>query len=120
LTWGERNQFKFMIDHDYTYNLYLDDLPSATIMRDSNNRELPPNYYAGVPIGYSVKDELGNKRYALYNHIDITVIIHHTVEDHQRVVGFEIEPFSMAEEGPFGRTMDPKLSLGPEFLDFSH
>lgn len=74
---------KFFIDHDYRYTLYLDDLPSATIMRDAHDRELPPNYYAGIPIGYFETDKTtGEKRYALYNHLDITVIIHHTVEDH--------------------------------------
>ena len=113
---------KFFIDHDYRYNLYLDDLPSATIMRDANNRELPPNYYAGIPIGFYQTDKItGEKRFALYNHLDITVIIHHTVEDHQRVVGFEVEPYSLKDEYPKERVIDPTLSNGtPEWLDFSH
>jgi hypothetical protein len=87
-----------MIDHDYKYTLFLDDLPSAVILRDKNNRDLPPNYFDGIPVGYYETDEVtGIRRYALYNHFDITVIIHHTVENHQRVVGFEVEPWSLME-----------------------
>ncbi len=37
------------------------------------------------------------REYALYNHFDIIVIINHTVEDHQRIVGFEVEPKTIAE-----------------------
>jgi len=33
----------------------------------------------------------------LYNHLDMTVIVHKTSEGHNRIVGFEVEPFSMAE-----------------------
>ena len=83
LTAIDVNQFKFFIDYDYKYTLYLDDLPSAVIMRDKSNRDLPPNYFDGIPVGYFVTDEVtGMRRYALYNHFDIIVIIHHTVENH--------------------------------------
>jgi hypothetical protein len=34
----------------------------------------------------------------LYNHLDITVIVHDTMEGHHRIVGFEVEPFSLAED----------------------
>ena len=92
------NTFKFYIDYDYKYTLYLDDLPSAVILRDKNNRELAPNFFDGIPVGYFVTDEVsGLRRYALYNHFDITVIVHYTVENHQRIVGFEVEPYSLSE-----------------------
>ena len=85
----------------------MDDLPSAVIMRDKSNRDLPPNYFDGIPVGFSVTDEVtGLRRYALYNHFDIIVIIHHTLEGHQRVVGFEVEPYSFME-GPT-RNPNPK------------
>lgn len=77
------NQFKFFIDHDYKYTLYLDDLPSAVGLRDKYNMELPVNYFEGIPVGFYQEDEVtGLRSYALYNHFDITVIINHTVENH--------------------------------------
>jgi len=39
------------MQQNYTYTLYIDDLPSATIVRDEHNRDLPPNYFEGIPIG---------------------------------------------------------------------
>jgi hypothetical protein len=56
LTATDVNTFKFYIDHDYKYTLYLDDLPSAVIVRDKNNRELAPNFFDGIPVGYFVTD----------------------------------------------------------------
>ena len=44
LTQSEIQSFSFYIQHNYTYSLYLDDLPSAVIMRDEHNREKAPNY----------------------------------------------------------------------------
>jgi hypothetical protein len=90
------NQFKFFIEHDYKYTLYLDDLPSAVGLRDKYNMELPVNYFDGIPVGFYTEDKVtGLRSFALYNHFDITVIINHTVENHQRVVGFEVEPKSI-------------------------
>lgn len=83
LTASHVNQFKFFIDHDYRYTLYLDDLPSAVGLRDKYNAELPLNYLDGIPVGfYEVDETTGQRKYALYNHFDIIVIINHTVEDH--------------------------------------
>lgn len=80
LSHGEREQFSFFIQHDYRYTLYLDDLPSATILRDNNNKELPVDYLEGIPIG-RYEQENGYPQIVVYNHLDIKVIIHHTVED---------------------------------------
>lgn len=52
------DKFKFYIDYDYKYTLYLDDLPSAVILRDNKDREIPPNYFDGIPVGYYVIDEI--------------------------------------------------------------
>ena len=90
------------MQHDFRYTLYLDDLPSATIMRDNDNKELPPNYFEGIPIG---KFE-GLGKIKLYNHLDITVLIHDTLEGHHRIVGLEVEPFSLGE-GPNRDLNDP-------------
>lgn len=83
-----------MMQHDFGYTLYLDNLPSATILRDAENRELTPDYGRGIPVG---KFE-GLGKIMLYNHLDITVVVHDTYEGHHRIVGFEVEPFSLAED----------------------
>lgn len=83
----------------------MDDLPSATIMRDSLNKDLPPNYFEGIPIGeFSMSGPVHNN--LIFNHLDITVLVHHTIEGHQRIVGFDVEPFSI-KEGPKRNMMNP-------------
>ena len=99
-----------MMQHDYGYQLYLDNLPSATILRDQNKKELPVDYFKSVPIGVY---EYGRKM--IYNHLDITVIVHDTLEHHHRVVGFEVEPFSMMEEDNRSEN-NPSISKGPMYL----
>ena len=90
---GEAEMFSYLIENDFKYKLYLDGLPSATIMRDDHNREMEPDYSVGIPIGrYD-----GEGQVAIYNHLDIFVIVHNTPEGHHRIVGFEVEPYSMAE-----------------------
>ena len=42
----------------------------------------------------------------IYNHWDIVVIVHDTLEGHHRIVGFEVEPYSIAE-GPNRAANDP-------------
>jgi len=44
LTEREIQEFSFYIQHNYTYSLYVDDLPAAVIKRDSQNRDMKPNY----------------------------------------------------------------------------
>jgi hypothetical protein len=83
-----------MMQHGYGYQLYLDNLPSATILRDKDDKELEPDYGKHIPIGQF--EGLG--QIMLYNHLDITVIVHDTMEGHHRIVGFEVEPFSLAED----------------------
>ncbi len=93
-THSQVEQFSFMMQHDYRYELYLDSLPSAVILRDANNKELQPDYSKGIPVGQFQ----GLEKIMLYNHLDITVKVHDTFEGHHRIVGFEVEPYSMAED----------------------
>ena len=101
-----------MTQHNYAYTLYLDDLPSAVVMRDKLDRDLPPNYFEGIPVGtYSALDHL----IMIYNHLDITVLINYTIEGHQRIVGFEVEPSSISE-GTKRANNDPHDNDGPLYL----
>lgn len=49
-------QFSSMIQHGYRYSLYLDDLPSVTLIRDprvknEGESSLRHDYQEGIPIG---------------------------------------------------------------------
>jgi len=81
LTHQEIQSFSFFIQFNYTYTLYMDDLPSATIVRDEHNRDLPPNYFEGIPIGI-FSNHKGDHEIMIYNHLDITVLVHYTIEGH--------------------------------------
>jgi len=78
--------------------LVLDGLPSATIIRYGNEEKV--DYMGGIPVGREVR-ELGEtiSKIMIYNHLEITVEVHHTLEGHQRIVAFDVEPFSLPE-GP--------------------
>jgi hypothetical protein len=39
-----------MAQHGYTYKLYIDDLPSATVSRSFNDHTLV-DYFEGIPVG---------------------------------------------------------------------
>ena len=82
LSHSEVQSFSFFMQHNYTYTLYMDDLPSATIVRDEHNRDLPPNYFEGIPIGIFSMPSRSEHKIMIYNHLDITVLVHHTIEGH--------------------------------------
>jgi hypothetical protein len=83
-------------------------------MRDKLNKDLPPNYFEGIPVGiFSVQN--WDQFIMIFNHLEITVHINYTIEGHQRIVGFEVEPFSIAE-GPKRAQNDPHDNDGPLYL----
>ena len=102
------SQFSTMIQHGFRYKLYLDDLPSATMLRTPDG-ELVPDYQDGIPIGiYDRK----NHQVIIYNHLIITVKTHFAVgSQEQRIVGFEVEPRSVdpASYSFLTRSYDPSL-----------
>ena len=71
LTHAEVEQFSQFMQHEYRYTLYLDGLPSAATFKDQTN------YMDGVPVGYY---DHGSK--VIYNHLDIVVSVHNTMEGH--------------------------------------
>lgn len=77
-------------------------------MRDKQNKEMPADYFHGIPIGkYLPHKSKRDDQYIVYNHLDIIVIVHDTMEGHHRIVGFEVEPYSIAE-GKNRIANDPK------------
>jgi len=82
-----------MIRHRYTYRLYLDDLPSATVKKHNfkNKDTKDVGYHEGVPVGFSS----GANSY-ISNELEFTVKIHKPADGKYRVIGFEVEPFSVS------------------------
>ena len=95
--------FEFFTEYHFTYRLYLDDLPSATVLaRNVKDHKEKINYHEGVPIG--VWDEKTGKGF-IVNHLEITVLLQNVAGSGKqegttpsyRVIGFDIEPYSLAE-----------------------
>jgi len=75
-----------MIRSRYRYQIIVDGLPNATLEKNENG-DLEPNFKEGIYVGNITAD--GST--ILYNHLDITVKIHHvTGGDEVRVVGLEV------------------------------
>ena len=90
--------FQKTILDDFRFRLFIDDLPSATIVRNPETGTVHTDYQSGVPVGKLVRTaDQADFKYILYNHWNI-VIKTQQVENslHQRVVGFEVEPRSYA------------------------
>lgn len=85
-----------MAQHDYEYRLYIDDLPSATIVPNNDgSSDRKVDYFEGIPIGLYVK---ATDSLYLFNHMNITIFTHTTYEGHERIVGFEVQPMSISEK----------------------
>ena len=75
-----------MIHEKYRYQLFIDDLPNAT-MEKNEDGELEANFKEGLYIGTRKEDN----SMIIYNHLDMTVKTHKVSNgDELRVVGFEI------------------------------
>ena len=82
--------------------MYLDGLPSAVIVRDSEQtNKTSVNWLDGIPVGKYIIDGDGKERYILYNHLDLEVFVQ-PIEDsnEMRIVSFEVEPRSYSSAQP--------------------
>lgn len=70
------------------------------------------DYLEGIPIGVysSVADMI-----IIYNHLNITIYTHTTMEGYERIVGFEVEPMSIGE-GENRMLYDPEKSDDVQWL----
>mmetsp|Transcript_20218 Transcript_20218/g.19158 ORF Transcript_20218/g.19158 Transcript_20218/m.19158 type:complete len:114 (+) Transcript_20218:275-616(+) len=88
----------WVIDRDYHYSWFMDNLPSAFVSREDNE---PVTYISGIPIGEVSMNinENGNlyRQYSIYNHHDITIELHENLNDNSSftIVGFKVEPRSV-------------------------
>ena len=69
----------------------LDNIPAASVI--DTDQFVTTSYSRGFPVGYY--DRVAGKHF-LYNHANIVIEYHEAVPDGNRVVGFYVEPFSVA------------------------
>ncbi|CAL8469256.1 g8797 [Coccomyxa elongata] len=92
LSANQAKAFKGKIEDDYRVLMILDNLPIAIVrLRDDNGQPFK-TYERGFPVG---RMEENGKIY-LHNHLRFTILYHRDPEtDLSRIVGFEVEPFSV-------------------------
>lgn len=95
LTKAQANLLKSRINDDYRVNMILDNLPIGMIrLRDDKGKQVK-TYERGFPVGF--KDD--NGKVYLNNHLHFTILYHRdATTDLARIVGFEVEPFSVAHK----------------------
>ena len=88
--------FKDVILNNYHYRLFLDGLPSATVIRDPETGHEHTDYQSGIPVGKLVYDETGaDFKYILYNHWNFVIKTAQVEQSlHYRIIGFTVEPRS--------------------------
>ena len=87
-----------MIRRKYRYQLFVDELPNATLVKNKDTGKVEADFREGIYVGKKLGDNISS---IIYNHLEITVKVHHvTGGDEVRVVGFEVQPFSIANGSP--------------------
>jgi transmembrane 9 superfamily protein 2/4 len=95
LTKPQANKFSFKISDEYRVNMILDNLPVGMVRIREDNGKQVKSYERGFPVGF--QDE-ANMLY-LNNHLRFTILYHRDAEtDLARIVGFEVEPYSIAHK----------------------
>ncbi len=98
----DTKEVMYRIAEDYTLHMLADNLPAATVFRNLKTNEL--QYEDGFKIGF-----IHQKRAILNNHLNI-VIKYHPIQRPEgmayRIVGFEVDPRSVARESVHQDTDD--------------
>lgn len=108
LSKAQANSFKSRIADEYRVNMILDNLPvGMVVIKDDKGKQIK-TYERGFPVGFM--DASGKT--ILNNHLHFTILYHRDAStDLARIVGFEVEPYSVAHkyEGKW-TSDDPKLT----------
>ncbi|XP_057959932.1 transmembrane 9 superfamily member 9-like [Malania oleifera] len=93
-------KFKEKINDEYRVNMILDNLPLVVPIRRVDQQQSPTVYQLGFHVGLKgqytgSKDE----KFFIHNHLTFTVKYHNDQQtDSARIVGFEVQPFSVKHE----------------------
>ncbi|KAL4429596.1 hypothetical protein ABPG77_008645 [Micractinium sp. CCAP 211/92] len=89
---AQAKAFKSRISDDYRVNMILDNLPIGMVRMRDDDGEQVKTYERGFPVGFA--DD--NDRSYLNNHLTFTILYHQdAATDLARIVGFEVEPYSV-------------------------
>eukprot|EP00931_Biecheleriopsis_adriatica_P105982 TRINITY_DN804_c0_g1_i1.p1 TRINITY_DN804_c0_g1~~TRINITY_DN804_c0_g1_i1.p1 ORF type:complete len:628 (+),score=125.06 TRINITY_DN804_c0_g1_i1:77-1960(+) len=104
LTDEMKKKFQSMIKDEYLVNWIVDNLPAATKYVRPNKAEM--TYVNGFPVGVE-----RNGKFFIHNHVRINLKYHENPERYEgyRIVGFEVEPFSMTQ----GNSDSVKVDTAP-------
>ena len=101
----QTKDFETKIEEEYRVNMILDNLPVAMVkIRATEDGEGETverkTYERGYPVGFKASvEEGGEEKSFLHNHLRFTILFHKDQEtDLSRIVGFEVEPFSVKHE----------------------
>lgn len=101
---AHKDKYRSMIDDEYLVNWIVDNLPAATrYIRRADGGEFM--YMNGFPVGIE-----RSGRYYIHNHVKLDLQFHSNPDAYEgyRIVGFEVEPHSIAQ----GSTQDPNEASG--------
>eukprot|EP00195_Chlamydomonas_chlamydogama_P006578 CAMPEP_0202903266 /NCGR_PEP_ID=MMETSP1392-20130828/23330_1 /ASSEMBLY_ACC=CAM_ASM_000868 /TAXON_ID=225041 /ORGANISM="Chlamydomonas chlamydogama, Strain SAG 11-48b" /LENGTH=640 /DNA_ID=CAMNT_0049590357 /DNA_START=131 /DNA_END=2053 /DNA_ORIENTATION=+ len=102
LTTAQAKAFRAKVDDDYRVNMILDNLPVAMVKmrKDESANTLVKTYERGFPVGFKASLEGQTEvKFFLHNHLRFTILYHKDAQtDLARIVGFEVEPFSVKHE----------------------
>lgn len=105
--------FQERIKNEYRVNMILDNLPVAIVrMREDNGHPIK-TYERGYSVG-RIEDD----KFYLNNHLRFTILYHLDMEtDNSRIVGFEVEPFSIRHKysGGWSDERPPALTTCSRF-----
>ena len=89
----DANRLRMHIKHEYHNNWIIDNLPSATVISNTDLEEKVYRYGGSFPIGFM--DIAGTP--CINNHVNIYIEFHQhdTAVEKYRVVGFAVEPLSI-------------------------
>lgn len=109
---AEKEKFRSMIDDEYTVNWIVDNLPGATRFVFSEGEY---HYADGFPVGM-VRGDFP-KRYFVVNHVKIDLAYHQQPGEFEgnRIVGFEIEPYSIKHSDKDECSGDMRETSKPAF-----
>jgi len=99
------SEFAEKVHDEYRVHWIVDNLPAATrVLRDTpNSADLTATYERGYPIGFVGGTEMVRNSHTaegvpyIYNHVRLVIKYHKDKESFvgNRIVGFEVEPFSV-------------------------
>eukprot|EP00897_Mesotaenium_endlicherianum_P009787 jgi/Mesen1/8837/ME000053S08240 len=119
---SEAKLFKERIDEDYRINMILDNLPVAMVKMRTENGASFRTYERGYPVGFKAAvEEGGEEKFFIHNHLRYTVLYHKDqTTGLSRVVGFEVEPFSVKHEfdSPFDESKPHLHTCNPGSMQY--